>query len=101
MKPPFRSWETETRPCLLLWKAGHLGMEEKTPARGDADRPTLVFHTRCCPRSAPLPSAPRPLLPAHRVADLACTSKFCALSSSCLRWPPSSPLRSRDAPTRQ
>ena len=58
MKPPFRSWETKTRPCVLLWKAGQLGMEKKTPARSDADRLTLVFHTRCCPRSAPLPSAP-------------------------------------------
>lgn len=31
MKPPFRSGETEPRPCLPLWKAGQLGMEERPP----------------------------------------------------------------------
>lgn len=74
MKPPFRSWEMETRPCLLLWKVGQLGMEGRP--RGDGDRPTLVFHTHCHPWPAPLLSAPYPLLPTHHVADLACTSKF-------------------------
>ena len=43
MKPPFRSWEMEPRPCLPLWKAGQLGMEERPSPRVTETGPPSPF----------------------------------------------------------
>lgn len=43
MKPPFRSWEMEPRPWLLLWKAGQLGMEERPSPRVTETGPPSSF----------------------------------------------------------